>query len=119
MIVWRARNARDRLARAVRYATGKTTPADARKMLWEMENIAGCWPLACISTESVLERALDVYEANPALEALCDDAASRVADKWNDSGDSTSAAIDWAMELVQRYAIDAGVELTERETEDA
>lgn len=115
---WRGQSHARRALRGARYAIGRTTKDDASHMLWEAQSLVGCWPLCCVSTGDVLERARDFYADHPALDEICDDAASRVASKWNDSGDSTSAAVDWAMELVERYASERGVDLIKRD-EDA
>lgn len=106
-----ARNFAQRLARGARYILRRTSQTDASAMLYEMQNIAGVYPLASFSTCDVLDDALQRFLPRPNLERLCEDAAARVAHKWNDSGDSRSAAIDWALELVTHYAAEDGIKL--------
>lgn len=110
---WRVRWGAERAARGFRYAIGRATPTDGMRLLCEAERLCGHYALCSISAESVLNDMLDQYEPHPALARLCEQAAARVANKWSDSGDTSAAAIDWAMNLVREYAAEDGVALVD------
>lgn len=112
---WRCRTRIERAGRAWRYATETMTADDAQRITWDCRYIAGWHPLATLCTESVLECAREVYEDHPALARLVADACDRVGDKWEDYGESASAAGDWALEIVAEYAAQEGIELTKLE----
>lgn len=94
----------DRFMRGLRYALGRATQDDAKWMLYECEGIAGIYSLAGFSTVDVIENASEEYEDTPEFREVCEHAAARVAHKWSDTGDTASAALDWAMDLVREWA---------------
>ncbi len=103
-------------SQAWRLATGRLTKDDAQDLYHTVTGLAGWHPLECIDEEGVMERALDRWQEHPALEGYAGDAAARVAHKWSGTGDISSEAIDWAMDLIEEYAKADGVEL--QPTED-
>ena len=104
-----ARKRLDRLARGLRYAIGRATKADAETMLYECSHIAGDYCLESFSVGDVIENALEEYEDTPALREVCENAAARVWQKWNSTGDARSAACDWAHDLVREWAAERGL----------
>jgi len=110
---WQTRWRILRYAMAWRYATGNITPEDAWTLWRECEDITGYHDLEGLSETSVLEQAIDRYGDRPELPELVNRACSRVASKWNSSGDTAAAAEDWAHDLIAEYATDAGIELTD------
>lgn len=116
-LFWRVRydtrKALRRHARAFRYAIGRTSHDDALNLLYDAEALSNHYALCSISAESLQEDALDLFEPFPGLERYCEEAVSRVASKWEDGGETTGAALDWALSLVREYAAADGVALVE------
>lgn len=111
---WRCRGKMIRLKRVVRYFLHRTTKEDANQFLYEMQDIAGIYALETFDVEGLMEEALERWEPHPDLLELAEDAASRVAHKWaGDDGHLANAAEDWALDLIQQYAADRGIELSE------
>lgn len=102
-----------RWRRALRYALNRMTPADADLIGYECQSISGVWSLETISAESVRDYALNLWTDHPALEKYADEAAARVASKWDGTGDVRCAAEEWAINLIDEYAKSDGVELVE------
>lgn len=102
----------NRLARGTRYIFGTWTADDARQMEYESNQLTGSWPLECINAEGVAECARDMFGEHPGIDRWSMEAAARVAQKWSSTGDLTSVAQDWALDLVHEYATLDGVTLT-------
>ena len=113
---WELRTRVRRLRNAAAYASGRLSEDQASQIIHDCQSVAGWWPLATFSTDGVLEQALDLYEDHPALPHLVREACEHVARKWaGDSGEIAGAAEDWALDLIERYARDDGVDLKPRE----
>ena len=114
-LAWRARDVSKRVAIGWRYAIGRSKLEDGYDLLHAAENLTGIYGLETLSVGSVRDMLVDRYgEAQrDALEELAERACSRVADKWDSAGDITGAAEDWACELVEQYAKEAGLVLTD------
>lgn len=69
----------------------------------------GIYPLSSLCREDVLGQWLDIYEDIPGLQDFVDDACERTARHWEDEG--IQYAWDRAIELVEEYAILAGIEV--------
>ena len=112
---YRVRDRLKHLARAWRYATGRMTRDDAQWIAYECDVAAESYPLVSIDVEGVIDLALDKWQDDPALADLARQAVRRVWNKWSGGGEEYSAAVDWAMDLIEEYAKADGVELKERE----
>ena len=118
---WRASTLRYRIClniqdaqRAWALYRGKLTQTQAFGLLHELEGITGSYALETLYESSVLDLAADRWGENTTeLVELVQDACSRVAHKWNSTGDIPGAAIDWALDLVEEYAKARGIVLTE------
>jgi hypothetical protein len=113
-----ARLAAERWARALAYGRGTLSRDQAARILWDCQATAGWLPLETLSTDSVLEAARERWADCPELAELAADAAERVGDKWNSSGDLAGAAEDWALDLIGEYAERDGVTLVELDPEE-
>lgn len=101
-----------RFARGLRYAFGTWTADDALQMEYESNCLTGSWPLECVDAEGVAELARDLFGEHPGMQRWSMEAVARVAQKWSSTGDMTSAAQDWALDLLTEYAATDGVTLT-------
>ncbi|UFX42093.1 hypothetical protein HAP47_0022800 [Bradyrhizobium sp. 41S5] len=111
---WRVRSALQRYGVAWRYARQRSTRDDGLTLLYDAEHIAGIYGLACLSEESVLERARDFFGDVPGLERWTADACARVNSKHGGGdGEMIGAAEDWALTLISEYAAEDGVTLEE------
>jgi hypothetical protein len=108
---WRYRG--QRLRRALSYACNRMDTETARRIAYDCEMPAGWFPLVTLTTDDVLTDAQSIYREHPALESLCADAASYVANKWNSPGHELEAAREWALEKVKEFAEQQQVELIE------
>ena len=113
MLKYHLRSRYQRVRRAVRYALGRTTPDDAWSFYLECEDITGYHGLEGISENTVLEQCIERYGDMPELPRLVAEACSYVSRKWHSSGDTCSAAEDWAFELIRQNAIDENVVLVD------
>ena len=93
-----------RLGIAYRYATRQMTQEDARELYYPVTSLAGWRPLITIDTDGIVDELREEYRDDPRFEEWADRAASRVASKWSDDGETRYAAIDWAMSLIKDYA---------------
>jgi hypothetical protein len=114
---WRQHSRWQRWKRALNYATGHLSEADADQIRYECQQIAGFYPLEVFTVDGVLNTFRDCYGDHPELERLARDAAARVANKWSGNGDCAGTAEDWAIDLIFEYAKADGIELP-RERED-
>lgn len=96
---------------AWRYLTRRMTQDDARELYLPVTEAAGWRPLVTIDNDSVLDLLLSVYRDDPRLADLADDACARVAHKWPGMDEAAGSAQDWALELVEEYAIRDGIDL--------
>jgi hypothetical protein len=115
---WRLRSRARRARTALAYYLDHLTQDQAYDLLHAAENRLGVWSLVSIDAEGVHERVRDTYHDHPCLRELAHDAAARVAHKWSDDGETRSAAIDWAEDLVSQYAEDRGVTLIPLEADE-
>ena len=99
-LAWRTRGASKRAAIGWRYAIGRSSQSDGYDLLHAAESLTGIYGLEILSTYSLADD-------------LAERACSRVASKWDSSGEVRSAAEDWAGDLVEQYAKEAGLELTD------
>jgi hypothetical protein len=113
---WRGRTRR--LRNATSYLLNRMDERTAREISYDCEEAAGQFPLVSITTDDVLESAENRFEAHPQLRSICAEAASYVAGKWNSSGDELYAAVGWAVDKVQEYAANDGVELVELDSDE-
>jgi hypothetical protein len=97
-------------------ANGLLDRQAAADVIYEVQPIVGWYPLEDIGIDAVVEAA-GYRWSNPAEQILplAEQACQRVWNKWESSGDVSSAAEDWALNLIAEYAPDAGVELVEGE----
>ena len=114
---WRTRDAAKQAAIGWRYAIGRSKLEDGYDLLHAGENLTGIYVLETLSTYSLADDLVERYgeEHREALTELAERACNRVASKWDSAGDITGAAEDWACELVEQYAKEAGLVLTESE----
>lgn len=110
---WLARFRRKiaRYRRGIAYARGRLTRDQALEMGWEIDMIAGVYPLECLDAETVLETAREYYEDTPELEDAVHSACLYVAKKWD--GD-TQFARDYALEQIEEMAHRNGATLIRR-----
>jgi hypothetical protein len=108
----------NRYRRGWRYATDTWTAADAGWIGYECQDVAGNWTLESLGLDGILNDARAKWRPHPDLERLAADAGSRVGSKWNSSGDTASAASDWALDLIEEYARDENIDLVERDGEE-
>ena len=114
-IPWRVRAFANRAAIAYRFLRYRSTDGDAWELSQASETACQSYGLEFLSAASVFDNAVDRWGDLPGLAEIVTDACERVASKWSSTGAIPSAAEDWAFELIERYAADAGVVLTERE----
>jgi hypothetical protein len=114
---WRVKKRMEHYGRAFRYATGRATRDDGLRLIYDAEHIAGNYSLEYLSLNRVTERAQEKWGDVPGLAAWAGDATARVGSKWESGGDTVYAAEDWALSLIEEYASDDGVTLTEIEPE--
>lgn len=100
------------IGRAIAYARGTMTPAQALWILGDCEEVAGHYALESVSVDSVLEDARARWADRPELVELATRAAARTAENWT-GGETTAAAIDSALDLLADYAAQDGIELVE------
>ncbi len=112
---WRTRDAAKQAAIGWRYAIGRSKPEDGYDLLHAAESLTGIYGLEILSTYSLADDLAERYgeKHREALTELAERACSRVASKWDSSGEVRSAAEDWAGDLVEQYAKEAGLELTD------
>lgn len=110
---WRFIHRRNRLAMGWRYAWETMTENDANSVAYDCALIAGVYPLESLDRENVLEQCRERFGDHPEMADMVTGACERVFSKWNSTGDSASAAEDWAMDLVQGYASDGGITLND------
>jgi hypothetical protein len=84
-------------------------------MIYDAEHIAGNYSLESLSLMDVIERAKEKWGDVPGLADWAGDAAARVGGKWESGGETVFAAEYWALSLIEQYANDDGVTLTEIE----
>lgn len=112
---FRARIKLRRYRRALAYARHKLTHEQALDLLYEAQEIAACWALETIDAEGVLIEAREQWEDHPEFARLAEEAASRVASKWDSSGDMAYEARGSALDLFKEYAAMEGITLKEKE----
>lgn len=110
---------RQRLALAMRFASGRLSPEDAARIRWQCQDIEGFYPLESIDAESTADAFADTYGDHPALLELARQATARVGRKWCSTGDVASTAQDWAFDLMREYAELDGTTLPTGEDEIA
>ena len=112
---WRTRDVSRRVAIGWRYAIGRSKLEDGYDLLHAAENLTGIYGLETLSTYSLADDLVERYgeEHREALTELAERACNRVASKWDASGEVRSAAEDWAGDLVEQYAKEAGLVLTD------
>lgn len=107
----RLRSRLERWQRALAYARDRMSEEQARRIFSDCQHPAGWFPLMVLSADDVLEDARAFWNEHPDLPRLARDAADRVSQKWDDHGDSYSAATEWALEKVEEYAEAEGIKL--------
>jgi hypothetical protein len=108
---YRMRSRISRVRRAIRYALGRATTEDGWQLFRDAEDVTGFYCLEGIGVDDVLTDAIERYGDMPELPELARRACRRVYDKWNSTGDTQSAAEDWAFDMIRAYADDAGLTL--------
>jgi hypothetical protein len=98
-------------ARAWRYAAGRLSADDARRIMLDCQGPAGWHPLLVLTVEDTLEQAREEFADHPELRRLIADACFRVGDKWEPHGDELWEARRWAIDVALRYAADEGITL--------
>jgi hypothetical protein len=103
-----------------RLANGQLDQDDANAVIHECLAIAGWWPLAILDLGSVTEVAGFRWQNSAdEIAPLALQACQRVSNKWFGDADAvTCAAEDWALDLIEEYAVDAGLELIEGERDE-
>ena len=101
-------------------ANGTLDQDAANDIIYECQPVAGWYPIETLSVDRIIEDA-GFRWSNPAadIEPFAAQAARRVWNKWDSSGDAPDAASDWACDLIAEYARQDGVALVEGEREDA
>lgn len=110
---WRINAHIRRFRRAWHYAMNTLTEDDASTMRYECTLIEGLYPLECFTRDGVMEACRDRFGDDPALVPLVEAACCRVHSKWSGSGDAAGTAEDWAMDLIQEYARQDRIALTD------
>lgn len=105
---------RERFERALRYALGTTTKADAVHFVWRMEDLAEMWTVTAISPEDI-EVAFDGHYKIPTdkqewAKGTCADIARYISKKYQNDF-CTSGINSWAIEELEERAKNDGVEL--------
>lgn len=116
---WRLRERYRHAMRAWRYARRTLTADDAQTIMLHCRDPAGWYPLTVLAVEDALEDAHKDFEAHPELPRLVADGCARVADKWDDFGDTLYEARRWALELAQTYAEQENIVLARRSENDS
>jgi predicted metal-binding protein len=111
LVRWECEKSLERASRAHSYLNGTIDADEAGDIIYDCQPIAGWYPLETFSEESLLDRVTEEYEERPEFSELVHAACRRVWNKWNSSGDTAGAAVDWAMDLFRQYAQEDGVEL--------
>jgi hypothetical protein len=107
-----------RCCRAWDYAMDTISAEDAREILYDCDQIAGCHPLLTLTVEDTLEQALEDYHDHPELRRLIEDGCSYVGRKWECYGDYLYEARRWAIDRAAEYATGEGIVLRLRELDD-
>ncbi len=110
---WRWHSRLQRYGRAWRYARQRLTQDDAEIMLGDAERASGIFGLESMSRDSILEAARARWGDVSELSDFADDAFDRIMQKWNSEGHLTDAAESWAIDLIEEFAAEAGVDLVE------
>lgn len=106
----------ERYGRALRYARSAMTTDDAHQFIYEAEHKAGHYSLAAFTVAEVMDAAAEQWGNVPGMQQWAADAAARVSGKWNDdTSELPGAACEWALQIMQDYAADDGVQLVELE----
>jgi hypothetical protein len=100
------------------FANGKLSADDASDIIYECQPIAGYFVLETIDVDGLMAWARDRWVNADDARALAEAACERVAGKWSSTGDVSSAAQDWAMDLLEQYAREDGITLIEIDHED-
>lgn len=100
-----------RVARAWRYAIGRSTLTDAYDIDIDCREVTGLYPLVSMSVDNVLELAEDRWGDFPELKAYAESAVRRVYDRWSSPGHELEGAEGWAMDLIEEWAKEDGLEL--------
>ncbi len=103
-----------RCRRAFHYAIDILSVEDAREILCDCDEIAGCHPLLTLTVEDTLEQALEDYQDHSELRRLIADGCSYVGRKWECYGDQLYEARRWAIDRAAEYAASEGIELVLR-----
>jgi hypothetical protein len=103
-----------RCRRAFHYALDTLSAEDAREILYDCDEIAGCHPLLTLTVDDTLEQALEDYHDHPELRRLIADGCSYVGRKWEYYGDYLYEARRWAIDRAAEYAADEGIALVLR-----
>lgn len=113
--IYRLRCTSHRVAVGWRFAIGRSQGDDGYYLLRAGEELTRAYSLEWLSVQSLTDSLVDRYgeEHRAVLEELAERACSRVASKWNSTGDIQGAAEDWAGDLVAEYAAEAGLDLTD------
>jgi hypothetical protein len=101
-----------------RYANQRMTHDDADTIRYECQLVGGMYPLECFTYIDVLGSATERFGDTPELPELVRRACEHVASKWCGTGDTTGAARDWAMDLMQEYAAQDGIVLRDAWNDD-
>ena len=113
---WRMRGGRLERARlAWGVLTGTLTPMQARTLTCDLEAISGSYALESFERDVVLSMARERWGDVAELPDMVWSACARVASKWDCNGDNGSSAEGWAMEMIEDYAQQRGVILSDSE----
>lgn len=95
------------------FASRTLTQSDAADLLWMVRPLVHIAMLETMTDEDVILSLRDAYDykETDTLWHYAQRAVDRVNDKWESNGDTCSAAIDWAVDLVEEYATEDGIEL--------
>jgi len=100
-----------RVARAWRYALGRTTLTDAYDIGIDCRDVTGDYPLVSLDVDDVLQSAKDRWGDVPELKAYAESAVRRVYGRWSSPGHELDGAKSWAMDLIEEWAKDDGLDL--------
>lgn len=116
---WRVLHRKRRLAMAWRYGWETMTEPEANEMAYDCALVAGIYPLESLDRNSVMEQCIDRFGETPEMAELVADACERVFSKWNSTGDSASAAEEWAIDKVVEYAEERSITLADSWNDEA
>ena len=108
-----------RHSEAYDYAMERVDCNTANAMIYQLQPIAGWFPLSTISVDWVCERAVESdygeWEDFPEAYELACEATEYVAQHWED-GDN--GATDWAIQKFEEFAAERGITLVPCKDED-